>query len=422
MMRRRLLAVAALVLLGLGAVGAVVIAVDEFPAGLLIAALAAGLVATAAWGAVHTGGRRWAALALCAVLLVALVVSIATSDTPIPVVVVVAVLVLGVAAARAAFTVPADLPPAPRPHHAVVFWNPKAGGGKAERAHIDEEARKRGIEPVELHLGDDLRELVRAAVAGGADALAAAGGDGTQAIVATAAAEHGLPYACIPAGTRNHFALDLGVDRDDVVGALDALTDGRERRVDLAEVNGRVFVNNVSLGIYAEAVQRKGYREAKRRTIAEAVPETLGPDGTPPDLRWNGPDGREHHTGAVILVSNNPYRLRPVGTGTRPRMDTGELGVAVFDPERADREDGGGRSMRQWSTPTFEVRSGDGVPAGLDGEAITLEPPVQFASRPAALTVRIAPHHPGASPSAGLPTSARELLPRLVQAAFGRSS
>ena len=84
-----------------------------------------------------------------------------------------------------------------------------------------------------------------------------AGGDGSQAIVAAIAAELDLPYACIPAGTRNHFALDLGVDRDDVVGALDAFVDGgRERRVDLAEVNGRVFVNNVSLGVYAEAVQR----------------------------------------------------------------------------------------------------------------------------------------------------------------------
>src|SRR5205823_9916014 len=117
---------------------------------------------------------------------------------------------------------------------------------------------KRGIEPVELHMGEDLRVLVRCAIGNGADALAMAGGDGSQAIVAEEAAAHGLPYACIPSGTRNHFALDLGVDRDDVVGALDALVSGGERRVDLAEVNGRVFVNNVSLGLYAEAVQRPG--------------------------------------------------------------------------------------------------------------------------------------------------------------------
>ena len=137
-----------------------------------------------------------------------------------------------------------------------------------------------------------------------------AGGDGSQAIVAAVAAELDLPYACIPAGTRNHFALDLGVDRDDVVGALDAFVDGgRERRVDLAEVNGRVFVNNVSLGVYAEAVQRSGYRDAKLRTLLDTVPDALGPSGAGLDLRWTGPGGHEHRSGAVILVSNNRYRF-----------------------------------------------------------------------------------------------------------------
>ncbi len=106
-----------------------------------------------------------------------------------------------------------------------------------------------------------------------------AGGDGSQAIVAMVAAELDLPYACIPSGTRNHFALDLGVDRDDVVGALDALVNGGERLVDLAEVNGRVFVNNVSLGLYADAVQRPGYREAKLHTLLDTVPDVLGPRG-----------------------------------------------------------------------------------------------------------------------------------------------
>src|SRR5204862_5727448 len=121
-------------------------------------------------------------------------------------------------------------------------------------------------------------------MAKGADALAMAGGDGSQAVVATIASEAGLPYACVPAGTRNHFALDLGVDRDDVIGALDAFVDGGERRVDLAEVNGRVFVNNVSLGLYAEAVQRSAYRDAKLRTLLDTVPDVLGPDAQGLDL------------------------------------------------------------------------------------------------------------------------------------------
>ena len=214
---------------------------------------------------------------------------------------------------------------------------------------------------------------MRDAVAGGADGLAMAGGDGSQAVVAAIAAELDLPYACIPAGTRNHFALDLGVDRDDVVGALDAFVDGGERRVDLAEVNGRVFVNNVSLGLYAEAVQREGYRDAKLRTLLDTVPDVLGPDGDGLDLRWTGPGGHEHASGAAILVSNNRYRLgRAVGSGTRPRIDDGLLGDhGRRRPDRPRRAaaaaaatvagvDGAGASR---STPTSPV------PAGIDGEA-----------------------------------------------------
>src|SRR5947209_1779234 len=186
--------------------------------------------------------------------------------------------------------------------------NPKSGGGRAERFHLADAARARGIEPIELQRGDDLWKLVRDAVADGADALAMAGGDGSQAIVAAVAAERGVPYACIPAGTRNHFALDLGVDRDDVVGALDAFVDGGEQVVDLATVNGRVFVNNVSLGLYAEAVQKAGYRDAKVRTLLDTAPEALGPNGDGGALQWRGPDGERHRTGRAPLVSNNRYR------------------------------------------------------------------------------------------------------------------
>ena len=146
-----------------------------------------------------------------------------------------------------------------------------------------------------------------------------AGGDGSQAAVAAIAAEHALPYACVPAGTRNHFALDLGVDRDDVVGALDALVDGGERVVDLAEVNGRVFVNNVSLGVYGEAVQLPGYREAKLRTLLDTIPDVVGPDAQRQPLCWTDLDGRQREGRATVLVSNNRYRLgRPLGSGTRP--------------------------------------------------------------------------------------------------------
>ena len=157
-----------------------------------------------------------------------------------------------------------------------------------------------------------------------------AGGDGSQALVAQVAMEHDLPYVCIPAGTRNHLALDLGLDRDDVVGALDAFIDGGERRIDLAFVNDRIFVNNVSLGIYAEIVQSDAYRDAKLATVETMLPDLLGPDATPFDLRFRGPDGGEQQTAQLVLVSNNRYVLdRLGGIGSRPRLDTGRLGIVA---------------------------------------------------------------------------------------------
>jgi len=336
---------------------------------------------------------------------------------------------LSIPAAREAFRVHAPLPSVPPPRRAVLFYNPKSGGGKAERFRLADEAAARGIEAIELTRGADLRELVEGAVAQGADALAMAGGDGSQAIVAAVASEHDLPYACIPAGTRNHFALDLGVDRDDVVGALDAFGEGAgERCVDLATVNGRVFVNNVSLGVYAEAVQREEYRGAKMRTIAATAADSLA-GGRPPELRWRRDRGAE--TGTVILVSNNVYRLgRALGSGTRARLDTGQLGIALLGSSELLGDIGGegsrersGRvrpaATRSWSAPRFEVDASTQVPAGIDGEAAMLEPPLEFRVVPGALRVRIAPRHPGASPAAALPEDPLGLLAALGRVAFG---
>ena len=163
------------------------------------------------------------------------------------------------------------------PRRPVLFINPKSGGGKAAQAGLAERARKRGIEAVVLAEDQNLVSAAREAAAGGADALGMAGGDGSLAAVAATAAAYELPFVCVPAGTRNHFALDVGVDRHDLIGALDAFTDGVERRIDLAEVNGRAFVNNVSLGIYGDAVRRSAYRDAKVRTVLETADEVMGP-------------------------------------------------------------------------------------------------------------------------------------------------
>ena len=419
---KALAAACALLLAGGAVVLAAVSAAIHFPRGLVVLACIVLGLALGWYGLVRRHTARVLGLGAAAVLGVVALVLLLGRD-PLITIAVVAALWLGLAAARAAFRTHADLPGAPRPRQAVLFYNPRSGGGKAARFDLPREARARGIEPIELTPGTDLETLVRDAVAAGADGLAMAGGDGSQAIVAAVAAEHGLAYACIPAGTRNHFALDLGVDRDDVVGALDAFVDGGERLVDLADVNGRIFVNNVSLGLYAEAVQRQGYREAKLRTILDMVPEVVGPDAEGVHLRWRGPGGHEHSAGAAILVSNNRYRLgRAVGSGTRPHIDDGLLGVTVFGAPR-----GGGaearapqRPWREWTAPAFEVDSDEPVPAGIDGEATYLDPPLQFAIHPHALRVRIARAHPGASPSALQPQGGWDGIRTLLSLAAGR--
>ena len=420
---RRLSAGGALLLVIAAIVLAIVAAIRAFPSGLAVLACLA-LAVLAAWNAVQRRGTPRLVLAGAAALLLGGAVAIVVVQGELLLNLLVAAALAGsFAAARSAFRVHVRLPAATRPEHPVLFYNPLSGGGKATRFHLADEAERRGIEPVELRRGDDLEELVQAAVARGADGLAMAGGDGSQAIVAKLAARAGLPYACIPAGTRNHFALDLGVDREDVVGALDAFVTGGERLVDLAEVNGRVFVNNVSLGLYAEAVQQAGYRNAKIRTLLDAVPDSVGPDAAAPRLRWTGSDGPE--TAVALLVSNNAYRLgRAVGSGTRPRLDRGLLGIAAFGAmeAREDRSDARPLLLRQWTTEAFEVGSDASIPAGIDGEAAVLDSPLEFRVLPAALRVRVALDHPGASPSALMPATTGELFRTLLRFAFGPSS
>jgi diacylglycerol kinase family enzyme len=290
--------------------------------------------------------------------------------------------------------------PVPRAEHPVLIMNLKSGGGKAEKFRLADECEKRGIEPIVLQPGDDLLQLAEDAIARGADVIGMAGGDGSQALVATVASRRNVPHVCIPAGTRNHFALDLGLDRSDVVGALDAFADAFERRIDLASVNGRIFVNNASLGLYAKVVQSPEYRDAKISTAATILPGLLGPEAKPLDLRFRGPDA-EYPTAHLILVSNDPYQMDHIGNmGTRPRLDLGVLGIVaarIADAAQASRFvalEATGRIRRfpgwlEWSSPTFEVSSGGPVEIGVDGEALQMDPPLVFESRPGALRVRV---------------------------------
>ncbi len=292
----------------------------------------------------------------------------------------------------------------------VLIMNLKSGGGKAERFHLVEECRARGIEPVVLGPGDDLLQLARAAVDGGADVIGMAGGDGSQALVATVAADRDVPMVVVPAGTRNHLALDLGLDRDDVVGALDAYADAVEYPMDLADVNGRVFVNNVSLGLYARIVRSPEYRNAKVETTLATLPKMLGPGTEAFDLRYTGRGGEPHDHAHLIQVSNNPYGGAIDAIGSRPRLDTHRLGVLALEigndraassfltavaaghPERFT-------GYASWTAETFEVSSDYPIDVGLDGESIVMDPPLRFSIRARRLRVRLPLHAIGHSPA-----------------------
>ncbi len=300
------------------------------------------------------------------------------------------------------------------------------------RGRLVEEARRRGIDPVVLAPGDDLRQLAEQAVAGGADVIGMAGGDGSQALVASVAARHGVGFVCVPAGTRNHLAMDLGLDRADVAGALDAFGQAVERRIDLGMAGERVFVNNATAGLYAKIVQSPAYRDRKVGTALELLPTMLGPDATPLDLRFTGPDGTEHASAHLILVSNDPYELGSgEGFGSRRRVDAGNLGIvaATFrtsgEIARLVEAEAAGRSWRppgwvEWAGASFRLHSGQPVEIGIDGEALVLDPPIEFRTLPGALRVRIPLGAPGYSPAAAAPTRGWATITALLRTVAGR--
>jgi diacylglycerol kinase family enzyme len=314
----------------------------------------------------------------------------------------------------------------------VLVINPRSGDGKAARVGLATEASRRGLRTVMLEPGGNLRELVEKAIADGADVVGMAGGDGSQAVVAAVASARGVAHVCIPSGTRNHFAQDLGLDRNDPVGALDAFTAAVERRIDLAAVNGRVFVNNASLGLYATVVQSATYREAKLRTWQRMLPDLIGGRTPMSELRFDLPDAAPQTGATLVMISNNPYDLqRPRVASSRPRLDTGTLGILSASLQNADEiakfvtlmtigQEWRMDDVRQWSAATFEVDSAGPVALGIDGEAVRMAPPLRFETRPGALRVRLPATASGVSPSAAAVGMSGRDLRRLVAIAAGR--
>ena len=295
-----------------------------------------------------------------------------------------------------------EYPAQPPASHAYLIMNPKSGGGKVEKFELKRKAEELGAE-VFLIGGPEqvnIAEVARKAVASGADLLGAAGGDGTQALVAGVAAEHGIPFMVIAAGTRNHFALDLGLDRDNPAACLDALSDGVELRVDLGVIGGRTFVNNVSFGAYAEIVETPAYRADKLNTTLNMLPDLLqGHRGTPFAARA---DGVEIEAPQALLVANNPYGTGDIaGLGRRARLDRGMLGVVGVRVNSARQAVGLLRGahaagLNVLNAEKVEITADTPqVPAGIDGEAVLMLTPVECAIRPAALRVRVPRNRPG---------------------------
>ena len=293
-------------------------------------------------------------------------------------------------------------PAQPPARHPYLIMNPKSGGGKVTKFGLKRKAEDLGAEVFLIGGPEpvDVAKVARDAVNNGADLLGVAGGDGTQALVAGVAAEYGIPFLVISAGTRNHFALDLGLDREDPSTCLSALSDGVELRVDLGLINGLTFVNNASFGAYAEVVETPAYRGDKLNTTLNTLPDLLqGQRGARLSARA---DGTDIEAPQALLVSNNPYGGGDIaGLGRRARLDRGLLGVVSITVSSAAQAVGllRGRhatGLQVLTAKQIEITADTPeIPVGVDGESIMMSSPVTCTVSPGALRVWVPHDRPG---------------------------
>jgi diacylglycerol kinase family enzyme len=395
-------------------VGAAIVILAVFAELKSLAMLAIGLaaavvsLAAAYFFLSRRGILRWLSLAVFVLAPIAVIVVFAFRGVLWVAIVSAAVWLLASMTARAALTsdrtdwrMP-EHPAEPPARHPYLIMNPKSGGGKVEKFDLQRKAEDLGAEVFLIGGPEpvDVAEVAREAVAGGADLLGVAGGDGTQALVAGVAAEHGLPFLVISAGTRNHFALDLGLDREDPSACLGALSDGVELRVDLGKINGQVFVNNASFGAYAEVVETPAYRDDKLNTTLNLLPDLL--QGHRGATLYAQADGTEIRSPQALLVANNPYGTGDVaGLSRRARLDRGILGVVgvkvrsarqAVDLLRGSKATG----LRVLTTKKIEINADTAqIPVGIDGEAVSLPTPVTCTISPSALRVWVPRDRPG---------------------------
>jgi diacylglycerol kinase family enzyme len=398
--------------------------------GVLIAGVvgAAATLAGGWWFLSNRGPARWFGAALCIAAPIFVLVFYLVRNYVWQVLLAAALAALALEAAREALkrALPEAAMPeseTPAPQRPFIIMNPHSGGGKVGRFGLDSKAKTLGAE-VSLLEGSghiDVAALAKQAAAGGADLLGVAGGDGTQALVAGIAAERDLPFLVVSAGTRNHFAMDLGLDREHPDACLDALSDGVELRMDLGCIGDRTFVNNASFGAYAEVVQSPAYRDDKVGTTLSMLPDLLSGHAGP-RLVVHIDDKLTIEAPRALLVSNNPYDFSdPAGLGRRPRLDGGALGVVAVTVQNAGHaadllRGRRGRGLRQLLAHEVVIDAdADEIAVGIDGEAIRLPTPVRCTIRPLVLRVRVPRDRPGVPPAK--PTLSAGLL---LHQALGR--
>jgi diacylglycerol kinase family enzyme len=255
--------------------------------------------------------------------------------------------------------------------------NPRSGGEESTVEELVRAAGSRGVGTHVLAPGERPAEVAMRAPDG---PLGTAGGDGSLAPVAAVAIERDVPFVCVPLGTRNHFARDVGLDRGNPVAALAAF-DGRERRIDVGRVGERLFLNNVSLGVYAHLVHRRGRALRRREALAAARALAIALRAEP--LRATL-DGRPL-AARIVLVANNHYRLDLFSLGERERLDEGLLHLYAA-------QDLLPRTWHEQTAERFVVDvAASRVPAAIDGEPVELETPLEFRIEPKALRLLLPP-------------------------------
>jgi diacylglycerol kinase family enzyme len=270
----------------------------------------------------------------------------------------------------------------------LLIVNPHSGSGKAQKYGVVDAARKLGIDAVEGRGHKHLASLAKEAIEDGCDHLLVGGGDGSLASVARVAITHDVPMSIVPIGTRNHFAMDLGLDRENPLEALQAAFDGIEVRVDVGRIGRkRIFLNNVSFGLYAEAIADPGYRSHRTKSVADATVDTIEHPGS--GLSVARPDGTQQGDIEMLLASNNPYSfIGPPDFAGRASLDAGLLGVILVDRPDRDAPRSDRAAMTRWSADSITVESSETtVPVGVDGSLRMFDSPVDVGVDAAALRI-----------------------------------